>query len=63
MKWLRYAGAIYFAIALYGVLMAEGLPFMAVLYKSSLLVGMIVVLLGWSYIFGGRLSGQKQENP
>lgn len=51
MKWLRYAGAIYFAIALYGVLMAEGLPFLAVLYKSSLLVGMIVVLLGWAFIF------------
>lgn len=48
MKWFCYAGAIYFAIALYGVLAAEGLPFMAVLYKSSLLVGMIVVLLGWS---------------
>ncbi|ELQ8317562.1 TPA: hypothetical protein L6A34_31305 [Pseudomonas aeruginosa] len=63
MKWLRYAGAIYFAIALYGVLSAEGLPFLTVLYKVCLMLGMIAVLLGWDYIFGGNLSGQKHEEP
>lgn len=60
MKWLRYAGAIYFGIALYGVLMAEGLPFLAVLYKSSLNVGMILVLLGWGYIFSPNWKQSKE---
>lgn len=49
MTWIRIAAALYFAIALYGVLAAEGLPFWVMLYKSALLVGMIVLMLGWGF--------------
>lgn len=58
MIWIRVAAAVYFAIALYGVLLADDLPIAEKLYKVALLVGMIGLMLGWSFIFGGLLGGE-----
>jgi|JI7StandDraft_1071085.scaffolds.fasta_scaffold00207_57 hypothetical protein len=54
MKWVRLLAAAYFAVALYGVLLAEDAPLSVTLYKMALLVGIIVVLLAWDFIFHGN---------
>jgi hypothetical protein len=54
MKWIRWLAAAYFAVALYGAAQAEDAPLSVTLYKTALLVGIIVVLLAWDFIFNGN---------
>ena len=51
MNWLRLLAAGYFAVALYGVLRANEAPFIEVLPKAALLVGLIALLVAWESIF------------
>ena len=54
MKWIRWLAAAYFAVALYGAAQADDAPLSVTLYKAGLLVGIIVVLLAWDFIFNGN---------
>lgn len=61
MKWIRGLAAVYFAVALYGAAQAEGTPLSVTLYKAALLVGIIVVLLAWDFIFHGSWSKPRKD--
>lgn len=64
MRILRVLAALYFAVALYGVLHDDGLPWLSMAYKVALLGGLITVLLAWEYIFSRSLaeSAAKSKN-
>lgn len=61
MKWIRWLAAAYFAVALYGAAQAEDAPLSVTLYKMALLVGIIVVLLAWGFIFNGNWNKPRKD--
>lgn len=61
MKWIRLLAAAYFAVALYGALQADNAPLSVTLYKAALLVGIIVVLLAWDFIFHGNWKKPRKD--
>lgn len=62
MRILRVLAALYFAVALYGVLHNDSLHWLTMTYKVALLCGVIILLLAWEYIFSGALDGSADKS-